>query len=196
MLFIYSINNKTYEVKLHDMCASEEKLSGLLETVAKNFITREEGERRAEAPFKDEIPDEQIVEDGYFLRHSSTKPNQIDVYLRKTNVNQGRVWNSYEVTCEKVLHFSVTEAGLELPIEKSNKGVLSPKFSNSLEAEQQSAHIAELKARLVSRRQKVDTDLLVAEPMTLSLPIRSSSETSFGNPAVLLRKRIEQDFSE
>ena len=156
MFFIYSLDIEKLTVKLYDFCRVKEGITDLLDTVARNFITREEGERVAEDPYRDNLTDEQIVKDGYFLRHSDKGPYVIDVYLRSTNIIPGTMWNSYEITCKKVMHFAVTEASMGLPIEYSGTTVKAPVFESSRSAQLQADHMEELKRRLASRRAQVD----------------------------------------
>ncbi|KKL53522.1 hypothetical protein LCGC14_2274600, partial [marine sediment metagenome] len=127
-------------------------------------------------------------------------PNQIDVYLRKTIVFPGRVWNSYDVTCKKVMHFSVTEAALGLPIECTGKGIIAQTFNSAKEAQQQSDHLQALKERLAPLKIKVTERIEEAERLQgaekqvdeLS-PTTDESDTDeeeLENPIRRLKKRI------
>ena len=164
MFFIYSLQLDTLIVKLYDFCRTKDGVDELLDTVARNFIRRERGERHAESPYRDDLTDV-ITDEGYFLRHSADNLHQIDVYLRKTNVITGRVWNSYDVSCKKVMQFAVSEAALGLPIECTGRGVTRQTFSSSKEAKQQSVHFNLLKERLVQQREKVDNEIAIAIPL-------------------------------
>jgi len=194
MFFIYSFSLDDLAVKLYDFCRTKDSISDLLDTIARNFIRHEEGERCAEAPYYDEVAEDQLTTDGYFLRHSSEKPNQIDVYLRKTQVTVGRVWNSYEVNCKKVMHFAVTEASLGLPIECTGKGVITQTFNTAMEAQQQVDHLAALKERLVEQRMKVDQQIKERDyQQDIVVPATPDSETDdeeLENPVIRLKRRI------
>lgn len=191
MFFIYSLNIEDYNIQLYDFCRTKDGITELLDTVARNFIRREEGERAAEAPYRDDITNDKLTDNGYFLRHSGEKPYQIDVYQRKTNVEVGRVWNSYEITCKKVMHFSVTEASLGLPIECTGKGVTTKTFNNAKESHEQADHINALKMRLVSQREKVDKQLVDGYAIFEIKPKKTVEYT--GNPLIRLRKMVEAD---
>lgn len=205
MFFVYSLNLENYNIRLYDFCRTKDGLADLLENAATNFILREEGERRSESPYRDDIEDKDINQDGYFLRHSKDKANQIDVYQRKTQIIPGTIWDSYDVSCKKVMHFSVTEAALGLPIECTGKGVTTQTFSTSKEALEQNDHIAALKERLVSRREVVDRQIAESEVSSKSSESASSnsseseSEDSYDdsediqNPLVRLRNMIEAE---
>lgn len=210
MFFIYSLTLEDLSVKLHDFCRTKDTVTGMLDTVATAFIRREEGDRRAEKPYRTDIDAE--TETGYFLVRSDQKQDQIDVYLRKTELSVGRVWNSYETSCQKVMHFAVTEASLGLPTECTGKGVTLPTFSTAMESQQHADHMDALKARLVAQRQKVDAQIARRDgvaPETL-LEFSDSeedlisdsdfSESDYSeeiteNPVQTLRRRVEFDTS-
>lgn len=193
MFFIYSLDLKDNSVKLYDFCRTKEGVTDLLNTVATNFIARECGERAAENAFRDDIPNEEIEQDGYFLRHSAERPNQIDVYQRKTSVVKGYIMNSFDVTCECVSLFSVTEASLGLPIECTGKGVTTPTFNNAKEQHDQTDHIEALKQRLVAQREKVEQQI-ADDVYDYNLPPlcddTDSESEEMENPKVVLRKRM------
>ena len=179
-------------MKLYDFCRTKDGVNDLLDTVAKNFIRHEEGERRAESPYRD-IPDDELTEEGYFLRHSDEKPDQIDVCVRKIQVAVGRVWNSYDVSCEKVMHFAVTEASLGLPIECTGKGVILQTFSTAKESQQQGDHLSALKERLVKQRARVDKQIIEEvdfQEVTVVSQESDTDEEELENPIVRLKRRI------
>lgn len=196
MFFIYSLDLKDNSVKLYDFCHTKEGVTDLLNTVATNFIARECGERVAENAFRDDTPNEEIEQDGYFLRHSAEHPNQIDVYQRKTSVNAGMFLTSVDVTCECVSLFSVTEASLGLPIECTGKGVTTPTFNNAKEQHDQTDHIEALKQRLVAQREKVEQQIAndVYDyhdlPPLCKITDSDSESEEMENPKVVLRKRM------
>nr|QBK87497.1 MAG: hypothetical protein LCMAC201_04070 [Marseillevirus LCMAC201] len=193
MFFIYSLNLENLAVKLYDFCRTKDGISNLLDTVATNFICHEEGERRAESPYRDDLTDEHITDEGYFLRHSSDAPNQIDVHFRKTIILPGRVWNSYDLVCKKVMQFSVTEASLGLPVECTGKGVITQTFSSAKEAQQQFDHLEELKLRLAPLKikiaERIQADRLKVENQQVDLPSDSDTdEEELENPISRLKK--------
>ena len=112
MFFIYSLKLNDLVIQLYDFCQEKEAINGLLDSVAKKFILREEGERHAENPYHDTGD---VSEDGYFLKHSS-EAYKIDVFQRKVNVLAGKIWSSVDVTCKKVMYFSVVDAPFELAL--------------------------------------------------------------------------------
>ena len=201
MFFIYSLSLEDSVVKLYDFCRTKDGVTDLLDTVARNFIRHEEGERRAESPYRDDTTD--VTDEGYFLRHSADKPDQIDVYLRKTTVEVGRVWNSYDIHCVKIMLFSVTEAALGLPIECTGKGVTTQTFNSSKDAQHQVDHLDALKERLKSQRAKVDEQIKAREgndewvyndmPPLVKIDSDSESDNDSGNPIVRLRERINAE---
>jgi hypothetical protein len=189
MFFIYSLSLKDFTVKLYDFCRTKDGVNDLLDTVAKNFVRHEEGERRAESPYR-EIPDDEITEEGYFLRHSDEKPDQIDVYVRKIQVAVGRVWNSYDVSCKKVMHFAVTEASLGLPIECTGKGVTVQTFSTAKESQQQGDHLSALKERLVKQRERVDKQI------NAEVDLQEVQDSDTDKEVVLQEVTVEDQYSD
>jgi hypothetical protein len=174
MFFIYSINFDNLAIKLYDFSKTKQGINDLIENVAKDFIRVEQGERAAENPFRDEVLDANITEDGYFLRHSSVS-NEIDVYQRKTIILQGHIWNSYDIQIKKIMKFGFIEAALNLPIETTGKGIIKQEFKTSLDAQKQAEHLKQLKERLVLQREKVDKQIQLQEEY---IPLISLDDTS------------------
>ena len=196
MFYIYSINIDDLALQLYDFCHTEETIDTLLDRVAKKFILREAGERRAESPYCDDTPNVSITDDGYFLRHSD-KPQQIDVYHRKTSIHPGHVWNSFDVSCKKVMYFAVVETPFELSIQYNVK-------NNDIPAKPIGTFVPELKTVLVNRRMIVDKQI-ECEPNDTNAEIEDSNSESdldsdvesdpeqLENPIVRLRRRIAQN---
>jgi hypothetical protein len=150
MFFIYSINLNDLNIKLCECCQTMDGITNLLDVVATNFIRSEEGDRRAEKPFRDDTPDDLITGDGYFLRHSVKEDNRINVYIRKTTIIPGHLWNSVNIECQPIMDFAITEASLN---PRSNYvGTTNGVFQNR-------AHLDELKKILEARKIKIDEDI-------------------------------------
>lgn len=113
MFFIYSVDITNLSVNIHNYTKDSSKIEECLDHAAKNFIKHEQGERAAESPYRDNVSDTEITDDGYFLRKNIDHPNQIDVFHRKTKVQSGYVYNSYDVEIKKVLHFGVSENNID-----------------------------------------------------------------------------------
>lgn len=196
MFFIYSLDIEKLTVKLYDFCRTKGDIDGLLDTVARNFITREEGERVAENPYRDNMTNEQIVKDGYFLRHSNKEQYVIDVYLRSTNIVPGTMWNSYEITCKKVMHFAVTEASMGLPIEYKENIVKKPVFENSHITQLQADHMEELKSRLVLQRAQIEDEMNNMKQVSIINENEDESEEDEilrKPPIAILKEKIDLD---
>ena len=108
MFIIYSLALESLDISFHGYCETRSEIGELMDSVAKKFIRLEEGDKRATDPYKDDVEDKEITEDGYFLRHTDAK--RIDVFLRKTVVFTGRLVNTCSIDVKKVMYFSVAEA--------------------------------------------------------------------------------------
>ena len=193
MFFIYSLDLTTLQVKLHDCCNFESSVDTLLDTVAKNFIRVEEGEKKAEYPYKDDEKDENVKEDGYFLRHCKENPQRIFVHRRQSRLLPGTLWNSYEVKCEKVSLFGVTfSKGVEpLPVAKQ------PSIKNTVATASPIGYLDQLKERLVLQKAKVESQMNI-EPLQENVWIGESNsdaetETDYVGPRSRLEKCIANE---
>ena len=83
----------------------------LLENCATNFIEEEHGSKRAKEAFKNKNVDINTLEDGYYLVKEDNNPFRINVYLKKTEVLSGYVYNSAQVTSKLVRYFYLLDAG-------------------------------------------------------------------------------------
>jgi hypothetical protein len=152
MHLIYSLDLESHAVKVYDFCKSKDTVQELLRNCATNFVLIEEGERRSLKAFKDTVTDDQLTEDGYFLRSSTTKSNQIDVFHRKTKTSNGWTGRYAEVVIRKVMVFGVTDASLNLPIECSGKSVTRPQCDNTALASTYDSMLKELEIKIQKRR--------------------------------------------
>lgn len=110
MFFVYSLKYNTRDITLHDHCDNADTVQQMLDKTARNFIMYEQGGKKAENPYYDNVLDSDIKEDGYFLRNNE-HDNIINVYLRKTNINAGLIGTYVTVTCDKVMHFGILKYG-------------------------------------------------------------------------------------
>ena len=148
--FVYTLKADNQSVELLDYCNKESDIPVLLVKTAKKFIAHEDGQRRAEAPFYE---NESAPEtDGHFLRKNGD--HQIDVYRRTTELIPGTIWNSFNITCEKIMHFGVTSTDMDFSSLRIVTALPSERTSSH-----QDAHLAELKTRLQSQLQKVNSQI-------------------------------------
>jgi len=124
MFFIYSLDLVTLKVTIHDSCINRNEISSLLDYNARQFILQEQGEKAAKNPYRDDVADEEITTDGYFLRHEKDS-DKIAVYYRKTVIYNGQWWDSHKVCFDKVRVFDVTEYNKD--------GITNMRFINSNE---------------------------------------------------------------
>ena len=196
MFFIYSLQLHNSQVTLYDFCRTKDTTLDLLTTVATNFILKESGEKRAQSAFIDNVKESDIMEDGYYLRHSE-KSHEINVYQRKTVICPGRMWNSYEVKFDHVMVFGVTEAALNMPIDFTGKGVTSPTFQSSLDCTNHTNHLSELKDRLKLQKQKVDAQIentIQLNDYTEDEDESSEEELDLTGPTARLQKQIDENY--
>jgi hypothetical protein len=110
MFLIISILLDDNSIQIHDMCQYFSQVNDKLNNVAIEFIRHEEGDRRALNPFKNNIADQDIVENGYFLRNSKVAPHQIEVYYKKIIVEPGVLWGkNVKHNCQKIMFFTVSQ---------------------------------------------------------------------------------------
>ena len=157
MFFVYSLNLQTLSVNLYSSHDSKDQAELDLHDTVINFIRIEEGDKKAQDPFRDDIPDSNIKEDGYFLRHSDTKNNVIDVFCKKTEIIPGNVWGvTVNTSINKVVTFSITEASINLPIVKPVTTSKKPILNNSKQSASYDNMIQELK-EILSKRKLVES---------------------------------------
>lgn len=161
MFFIYSIELETLKVKLYDFCKTKDAAKDLLRTCATNFVRVEHGDRRAAVAFKDMLLDEEVTEDGYFLRNSSTETDQINVYVRKTRMYNGWTGTFANVDVHQTMIFGLTEAAMGMPIEATGRGVTRPTFANEAQSVAHSSLLSELTLAISKRRRIYEYDLKV-----------------------------------
>lgn len=153
MFFVYSIELDTLKVQLYDCCNSKDVASNLLSTCATNFIRGEHGDRRAAKAFKDTVSNDELTEDGYFLRNSGTKIDQINVHLRKTHIYNGWTGKGAIVDVKQTMIFGLTESAMGMPIEVSGRSATRPSFDNEAQSQAHTSFIGELTLVLKKRRQ-------------------------------------------
>lgn len=152
MYLIYSLDLETLKPRIYDFCRSKDTVGTLLRNCATNFILIEHGERRAEGAFKDDVKDNDIAEDGYFLRLSTISPNQIDVFRRTTITQNGWTGRYVNVEVKRIMVFAVTEASLNLPIECSGRSTTKPQFDNEAQGGLYEKMLSELSISIQKRR--------------------------------------------
>lgn len=197
MFFIYSLDLKTLSIELHDCCNLETEVDTLLDTVVRNFIRVEEGEKKATNPFKDDVNDDAITEDGYFLRHSKDTPRQVYVHHRKSQVLPGRVWNSFNVEYERKTVYGVTQ--LEMESQPLVKNVIVKTPAQPLDTKY-SDHLAKLKERLILQKEKVDNQMKNLKQTTQTTQNNiwisqsfSDTETDYEGPKSRLERYINSE---
>ncbi len=162
MLLIYSINLETLEIKIWDKIETIIQVPDLLKNIITQFIANEQGVHKASNAFKDNVKDDQITEDGYFVRASSVKKHEYDVYMRTTVVAPARLWGfNINISVKKVFKFGVIEASLDVPIEVSTGvTVKHPEMWLQAETEKEVTDrrnlMIELATTLAERKKKVD----------------------------------------
>lgn len=152
MYLVYSLDLKTLNIKVYDFCNSKNTVNSLLRNCATNFILIEEGERKSEKAFKDDVSDDQITEDGYFLRSSKEKLNEINVFKRKTHMQNGWTGKYATIHVDKVMVFGITETSLNLPIECSGRTTTKPTFDNEAQSVLYNKFITELSMNIQKRK--------------------------------------------
>lgn len=193
MLFIYCLDLETLEPTLCDYCSTVDTVDDLIDAAAVAMIRRESGERAAENAYRDDVEDRKIETDCYFLRHSKTHEHRIDVYQRKTVVSKGAVWNSFDVTVNKVAFFGFTKSSMILPTGSQRV----PIFKSEEETRNQALHIEALKERLVSQRKQVDErianddQIIVQDDVYRSVTSSDSEEVSV-NPFEAVRQKLQE----
>lgn len=164
MFLIYSLNLETLDLKIYDTIPNIGAVPYLLKNIVLNFIRSEQGDRKAENAIKDDITDDKITEDGYFVRSSKEKNHQYDVYKRDTKFVAGRMWGyNISVTVKKVYKFGIVEASLDLPIESGSSWSPGGKSSGGEKVTQYDTQIrqdlmTELAQKLLERKPLVEKD--------------------------------------
>lgn len=194
MFFIYSVNLNDLTVDIHDYSKDFLNVNDCLDRAAKSFIKREQGERAAIDPYRNDVPDAEITDDGYFLRKNNDNENQIDVFHRKTKVQNGYVYNSYDVEINKVCQFGVSESNIDFStcIPKVEIPSLPPPPPPPMP---QIPYFDDLKSRLAIQREKLemnfddfdsdsdsDTDFEYDEATSLLTRLRKKAQLTIDVP--------------
>ena len=167
MLVVYSVDISTLKIDIHGIyplnSLESKNPHEAVDSAARSFICRYQGEIRSKDPYRDDIPDNKIVDDGCFLRHSNDLPSRIDVYSRK--VVPGTMW--YSVDCKKIVSFDYSwfgsppqmetdisetvteELSKNIPVGSKNTSVVSQSHENT-------GYMVELKQRLDIIRAELD----------------------------------------
>src|SRR3989304_985173 len=106
MRFIYYVLTETFDVRIVVYChknTAEKHLQDRAERFVRSLDPQCTGNL-----FKDDLLDEAIPL-GYFLRHSTTRPGQIDVYRRQIK----SVFGEMNISCEKIAIFSILKVSFE-----------------------------------------------------------------------------------
>lgn len=181
MFFVYSLDLSNQSVKIHDYTDNSSRVESLLDRAARDFIKREQGERVSESPYNDDIPND----DGYFLRKNGDK---IDVYHRKTKIQDGYVWNSYEIECNCVLQFGVSDSSINIDttVKMPSASELPPPPPPPLPT---MPFFEDLKDRLAIQREKMemqfedsDSDLDSVETTSLLNKLRRKAQLTIKVP--------------
>jgi hypothetical protein len=152
---IYSINwESNHDVKVIAFKQTSENMKDKLINIALNYMRKEEGEKALKNPIRDGVPDDKITEDGMFIRTRVVNYRDcVDVYNRKTNINNGYVWSSVNSSINRILTFSYTSIPQQEIVEEKEVPRLHQKFTPKVMNED---HMKALKARLDEIRSKID----------------------------------------
>ena len=161
MFLIYSLNLENYEVKIIDTTPFKHSISTTLQQAVLNFIKSEQGERYVADAIKDNVPDEKITQDGYFIRSSKEKNHYYIVFKRNTVYTPGRFWGlNLTVNINPVLHFGVLESSLEQPLYggevHSGDTIKKPEFSTQYQTNLHDELMKELAVKIQEKKCKKD----------------------------------------
>lgn len=148
MYIVYSIQDDTSELKLHDYADSENSAKEVLEKVALDFLVYEEGKRRARILEGLPIVHDEI-DKGYLLHRVDSVVDKIDVYYKSQHIRTGWIGTSVEYSVKKVMFFGIVEFNMSYP-KNVNVCAVAKKAKAGQQRDTHNALISEFHKELVS----------------------------------------------